>query len=151
MTPIATFIVLGAIMWILSSLFGFFQIKDFNKNYIELRNNGKVAIGRKKGYFTAGTIVMILIDDEGIVISSRKVQGVTVMARVKTFKGLEGLALSTMTKEDIKKYNKYMRMAILDAINNYNNFIGGDANEKIEEKKGVIEFLFNKTKTFIRR
>lgn len=122
MSPVAIFIILGIIMWTLNFLLGLLQVKDFNKNYIELRKMGKVAIGRKKGYFTAGTIVLILIDDDGLIVSSRKVQGISIMARVKTFKGLEGMYLGQIKKEDLKKYNKYMRIAILDAINNFNIF-----------------------------
>lgn len=140
MNPVGIFIVLGIIMWILNFLFGLFQVKDFNKNYIELRKLGKVAIGRKRGYFTAGTIVLILINNEGIVVSSRKVQGVSVMARVKTFQGLEGMDLGAITKEDLKKYNKLMRVAILDAIKNYNIFKGGE-NVKIKEEKEMDRSL----------
>jgi glucitol operon activator protein len=122
MKPITVLIILGIIMWILNFLLGMLQIKNFNKNYMELRKNGKVAIGRKKGYLQAGTIVMILINNGGEVVSSRKMQGVSVFARVRKFTGLEGMELGKITKDDLAKYNRFMRAAILDAINNYNIF-----------------------------
>ncbi len=135
MNPVILLIILGVIVWTANGILGLMQIKDFNKNYIELRRIGKVAIGRKKGYIKAGTIVLILIDDEGIVVSSRKMQGVSVFARVKEFRGLEGMSLSNITKEDLNGFNKLMRIAILDAIKTYNTFKGGEAVESKGQKE----------------
>ncbi|MBU3112225.1 transcriptional regulator GutM [Clostridium lacusfryxellense] len=135
MNPVIILIILGVIAWLVNCLFGLMQIKDFNKNYIELRRIGKVAIGRKKGYIRAGTVVLILIDEEGTVISSRKMQGVSVFARVKEFKGLEGMSLSNITKEKLKGFNKLMRIAILDATKIYNTFKGGEDEKSHDEKE----------------
>ena len=126
MNSVIVFIILGASVWIVNFLFGLMQIKDFNKNYIDMRRIGKVAIGRKKGYIQAGTIVLILIDGEGIVVSSKKMQGVSVFARVREFRGLEGMHLSNITKEELKGFNKLMRVAILDAVKIYNTFNVGE-------------------------
>lgn len=136
MNSIIVLIILGIIVWVANFLFGLMQIKDFNKNYIELRRIGKVAIGRKKGYLQAGTIVLILIDEKGIVISSRKMQGVSVFARVRKFKGLEGRPLSAITKEELKCFNKLLRVAILDAIKIYNIFKGGEK-QQIHDPKVI--------------
>jgi glucitol operon activator protein len=142
MNPVTLLIVSGIVMWILNFLLGMLQIKNFNKNYIELRKIGKVAIGRKKGYLQAGTIVMILIDQDGKIVSSRKMQGISVFARVRKFTGLEGMELGTITKEDLIKYNRFMRKAILDAINNYNIFKGGE-NGKTEEHNEKAQLAMN--------
>lgn len=128
MNSIILFIILGITVWILNFAFGMLQIKDFNKNYVELRRHGKVAIGRKRGYMQAGTVVMFLIDDEGRIIDSRKMQGVSVFARFRKLMGLEGISLGDIHKDNLVKYNKYMRMAILDAVKNYNTFKGGEKN-----------------------
>lgn len=129
MNPITMLIILGAIMWILNILFGLIQIKNFNNNYIEMRKMGRVAIGRKKGYLKAGTIVMIVVDDEGKILLSKKMQGVTVLARVKEFMGLEGKNIAEITEKEVKIYNKLMRTAILDAVNNYKCFRGGEVSK----------------------
>ncbi|TDT51915.1 transcriptional regulator GutM [Fonticella tunisiensis] len=129
MNSISGLIILGASMWILNFLFGLIQIKNFNKNYIEMRRLGRVAIGRKKGYFQAGTVVMMLIDEEGKILLSKKMQGLTVLARVKEFTGLEGKNIEDITEDDLKTYNKSMKAAILDAVNNYKTFGGGEAVE----------------------
>ena len=131
MSSVAVLIVLGILGTVINFLLGFMQIKNFNINYIEMRKKGKVAIGRKRGYIQVGSIVMFLIDNDGIIVDCRKMQGVTVFARVKKFAGLEGKNLSNITKEDLSNYNKYTRAAVLDAVKNYNVFKGGG---EIEEK-----------------
>ncbi|HEY8804128.1 MAG TPA: transcriptional regulator GutM [Clostridium sp.] len=135
MSPVILLIILGIIVWTANGILGLMQIKDFNKNYIELRRIGKVAIGRKKGYIKAGTIVLILIDEQGMVVSSRKMQGVSVFARVKEFNGLEGMCLSNITKEELNGFNKLMRVSILDAIKTYNTFKGGDVAESHKQNE----------------
>lgn len=141
MSSMILLIALGIIVTIINSLLGFIQIKNFNKNYIEMRKKGKVAIGRKRGYIQAGTVVMLLIDNDGIIIDCRKMQGVTVFARVKKFIGLEGRNLSDIAEEDLNNYNKYARAAILDAVKSYNTFKGGGV---IEEKDTSIFRGINK-------
>lgn len=126
MKPMIAIIILGIIVWILNFCLGIIQIKNFNKHYVELRKLGKVAIGRKRGYFQIGTVVMILINDEGKVIDSRRMQGMSVFARFKKFIGLEGMQLGAINKDNLIKYNKYMKLAILDAVKNYNTFKGGE-------------------------
>lgn len=131
MNEVILLIVLGIIMWILNFIFGMIQIKDFNKNYSRLRRKGRVAIGKKRGYLQAGTVVMFLIDDRGNILHSVKMHGVSVFARFKSFNGLEGINLGDITQNILGDYNKYIRYAILDAVNNYNTFKGGDAKEGV--------------------
>lgn len=128
MDSVVFLIIAGIIVWVLNFIFGLLQIKDFNKNYIELRKLGKVAIGRKKGRLSSGTIVLIRIQDDGRVVESRKMQGVTVIARVKPFNGLEGLNIGEIAESDLKDFNKPLKKAVLDAVKNYNKF-------KLEEVK----------------
>lgn len=126
MNSIVLFIILGIIVWILNFVFGMMQIKSFNKNYIEMRRRGKVAIGRKRGYIQVGTVVMFLLDDDGKIVDSRKMQGISVFARFKKLMGLEGINLGDIHKGNLIKYNRYTKSAILDAVKNYNTFKGGE-------------------------
>ncbi|MCM8710295.1 transcriptional regulator GutM [Clostridium sp. SYSU_GA19001] len=132
MNPVLKLIIFGTAMWILNFLFGLMQIKNFNNNYIEMRKRGRVAIGRKKGNFQAGTIIMLLLDEEDRVVEGRKMQGVTVFSKVKEFYGLESKKITEISEEDIKGYNKFMRLAILDAIKNFTAFKGGESGQKSE-------------------
>lgn len=130
MNPITVFIILGIIMWVLNFVFGMIQIKDFNRNYIEMKRIGRVVIGRKKGFIQAGTVVLILIDNEDRIVKCKKMQGVTVLARVKEFKGLEGRKIGEISEKDLSFYNRLLRVSVLDAIKNFNAF-------KVEEEKKV--------------
>lgn len=122
MNSVVFLIIIGITVWVLNFIFGLLQIKDFNNNYIELRKLGKVAIGRKKGRLSSGTIVLIRIKDDGLIVEARKMQGVTVVARVKSFKGLEGRYIGEITENDLKNFNKPLKKAILDAVKNYTKF-----------------------------
>ncbi len=122
MDSIIVLIIIAIVVWILNFTLGLIQIKDFNKNYIELRKLGKVAIGRKKGMITSGTIVLIRIENDGLILESRKMQGVTVAARVRNFQGLENMYIDKIEEEDLKKFNKPLKKAILDAVKNYKTF-----------------------------
>ncbi|MCI6858369.1 MAG: transcriptional regulator GutM, partial [Eubacterium sp.] len=66
------------------------QMSHFNKEFIKLRKQGRVACGRKSGGFHAGAIVMFQIDDNGIVQQAKKLEGVTCLARVRDLNGFEG-------------------------------------------------------------
>ena len=138
MDSVMFLILIGITVWILNFIFGLLQIKDFNKNYIELRKLGKVAIGRKKGRLSSGTIVLIRIKDDGLIEESRKMQGVTVTARVKNFKGLEDKYIGQLEENDLKKFNKPLKKAILDAVKNYNAFKIKEVNKEKENLEVVV-------------
>ncbi len=130
MNSVVFLIVAGIIVWILNFGLGLLQIKDFNKNYMELRKLGKVAIGRKKGRISSGTIVLIRIKDDGLIEESRMMQGVTVAARVKNFYGLENKYIGQLKENDLEKFNKPLKKAILDAVKNYNTFKSEEVNKE---------------------
>ena len=117
MDPVIFIIASLITVYLLNIFLGYLQLKDFNKNYIELKRKGRVAIGRKKGRISSGTIVLILINDDGVIVETRKMQGVTVLARVKSFEGLVGKSLEYLTV-----YNKLLKKAILDAVKQYITF-----------------------------
>ena len=58
-----TFIVLGIVMWLLQGLLNIYQLKKFNKELKNLRQSGRVAIGKARGRFKAGCLLLLCIDD----------------------------------------------------------------------------------------
>lgn len=138
MNSVVFLMIIGIGVWIINFVLGLLQIKDFNKNYIELRKLGKVAIGRKKGLISSGTIVLIRIQNDGLIVESRKMQGVTVSARVKSFNGLEDKYIDRLTENDLKKFNKPLKKAILDAVKNYNVFRMEEGSKNKEENLKVV-------------
>ncbi|AOR22537.1 transcriptional regulator GutM [Clostridium taeniosporum] len=137
MNSVVFLIIIGITIWILNFIFGLMQIRDFNKNYIELRKLGKVAIGRKKGMINSGTIVLIRIQDDGLILETRKMQGVTVAARVKQFTGLENMYIYKIKENDLKEFNKPLKRAILDAVKNYKKF----KQEEVSKQEADLEVV----------
>lgn len=104
---------------------GFFQIKHFSKAYADLRRLGKVAIGKKPGKIRSGTIVMFAVANSGRILKAKKMQGVTVMAKVKDLQGFEDKNIRHLKEEDYAHCNKLLRLAIQDAVHNYKVIMSG--------------------------
>ncbi|MEE8884958.1 MAG: transcriptional regulator GutM [Eubacteriales bacterium] len=115
-----------AIAFGLQLLLSTLQMKNFNKNYIEMRRKGKVAIGRKSGGFYAGAIVMFRIDNKGIIQEGRKIEGTTCFARVRSFPGYEGRNVAELTEADGPKHHRNLCKAIADAALTYRKFVNGE-------------------------
>lgn len=101
---------------------------------------GRVAIGKKKGGFVAGSIVMFAVDDTGIILKGMCLSGVTVLARFKEFNDFNGVDIATITQDQVKSYSKQVQKSILDASHNYITITGGGT---IEEAKSPIQKLTN--------
>ncbi|WP_410513863.1 transcriptional regulator GutM [Paenibacillus sp. BR2-3] len=111
--------VLVGLSWLLQSVLGLSQVRNFNRRYAELRQMGRVAIGKKTGKFRAGTLVMFVINRDDVVLKAVKMQGVTVFSRVRDMKGFEGKILPQLSENDLARVNKLTRAAIQDALNNF--------------------------------
>jgi glucitol operon activator protein len=135
-------ILIGA-AWLVQSIFGFLQIKHFNKRYAEMRSLGRVAIGKKTGAFRAGTVVMFAIDKRNKIIKAAKMQGVTVFSRVRDLDGFEGKYLLKISEEDFKGIDKLTKLAIADALRSYDIISKGG---ELRVKKGWIDYLIPKKK-----
>jgi len=123
-------IIAGGAAFVLQYLLTFVQMKSFTLHYGELRKMGRVAIGKKRGAFQAGSIAMLALDDDGVILDGRYMQGVTVFARFKAFKkdqGFEGKNIGDLDKEDCKSRNlsRPLSAAVLDAVSNYKTIMAG--------------------------
>jgi glucitol operon activator protein len=120
-----------AVAFIFQMALGFLQIKHFSKAYAELRRIGKVAIGKKPGKIRSGTIVMFAVSNSGKILKAKRIQGVTVMAKVKDMPGFEDKNIRTLGEKDLIQCNKLLKLAILDAVHNYKVIMsGGEVPEK---------------------
>lgn len=126
------------IAYVLQFLLTMIQMKDFNLNFRDLRKMGRVAIGKKKGGFVAGSIVMFAIDDKGIILKGMCLSGVTVLARFKEINDFNGVDISTITEEQVKSYSKQVQKSILDASSNYITITNCG---EIEEEKSPLQKL----------
>ena len=87
----------------LQFLFQMVQMKSFNKFYTKLRKKGRVAIGKAKGGFHAGAIVMFAIDQDGVIIDGCFMRGFTMLARFKNWDFFNGIDVGTIKKDDCAK------------------------------------------------
>lgn len=124
-------IIILAVGFVVQYLFGFIQIKHFTKHYTELRENGKVAIGRRTAIIRSGTLVLFQLNNKNVIEEARYMQGVTVFSRFKNFHGLEGKKINKIQKEDLADYNKLLKRAIIDAQHTFNVVQAGGEIEKI--------------------
>ena len=84
-------IVLAIAMWVLQGILSVFQLKKFNRELKRLRKSGRVAIGKARGRFKAGCLLMLCIDEKCTIIKGRKLQGITSFAGFKDFNDLNGI------------------------------------------------------------
>ncbi|WP_017470369.1 transcriptional regulator GutM [Amphibacillus jilinensis] len=133
-------VLIGA-SWLLQSLLGFMQIRHFNRKYSELRSLGRVVIGKKTGLFKAGTVVMFAIDDQNTILKASKMQGTTVFSRVKAMKGYSEKSFLNLKNESLAKEHKLTRLAIHDAISNFDIIRRGG---ELQVKKTWLDHLFSK-------
>jgi glucitol operon activator protein len=122
--------------FIFQMVLGYLQIKHFSKAYAELRRVGKVAIGKKPGKIRSGTIVMFAVTNSGKILRAKKIQGVTVMAKVKDLHGFEDKNIRTLEEKDLTQCNKLLKLAILDAVQNYKVIMSGG---EIPEKNSLFK------------
>ena len=87
-----------------------------------LRQSGRVAIGKARGRFKAGCLLLLCIDDDCKIITGKKLQGVTSFARFKDFNELNGYYLPEITEKDCQNFDKQTSSAILSAVEEYKQY-----------------------------
>lgn len=118
MVIILTIICLAGGFFIQSAL-GFWQIRNFNEHYRQMREEGQVAIGRSKGVVRTGVILMLLIDRKGTIIRAEKMQGMTIFARFKEMPVLAEQPLFYMDKQVESELDRFTMKALQDARHVY--------------------------------
>lgn len=115
------------IAFALQYLLTFLQMKGFMRSYRELRQKGRVAIGKAKGAFRAGAIAMFAIDGSGVILEGSYLQGVTVFAKVRALQGFEGMDVGAIQAADCQ--NRHLSgpltKAVLEASSNYRILMSG--------------------------
>ncbi|SNU99382.1 DNA-binding transcriptional activator GutM [Megamonas hypermegale] len=115
-------IVLAIAMWVLQGILSVFQLKKFNRELKRLRKSGRVAIGKARGRFKAGCLLMLCIDENCKIIKGRKLQGITSFASFKDFNNLNGIVLTDITEDFCNNFDKQTKTAILSAVEEYRQY-----------------------------
>jgi len=113
--------------YLLQTFLTFRQIKAFNTVFSDFRKRGKVVTGRKSGRMIAGTVILFLIDDEGVILDGSMMQGVSVFATFKPFARFNGQHLIDLNSdhEDVKSLHKITQRTIENARELYVRFLTG--------------------------
>ena len=106
------FVALAVFVWIAQTVLGFRQFKKFNNHIKELRREGRVAIGRARGYFSAGVLVLFVIDGDCRILRGEIMEGRTVFAGFKPFDHFNGLTLFELSDDLCKSMKIPMQQAI---------------------------------------
>lgn len=114
-------IVIG-LAWLLQTALGFLQFKDFNKNFKELRQKGRVVIGKNRGRVKRGSVILIAIDDNCSILESRIMKGITILARFKSMEILNNQNLHSINPNILENLDQQIALAIQDGIKNYNEY-----------------------------
>ena len=117
-------VVAGVVVWILQTVLGFRQFKKFNAHLKSLRQEGRVAIGRARGHFAAGVLVLFVIDAQCRIIRGEIMQGRTVFASFKPFEHFNGLTLLELSEELCKslKLDSKQTAAVISAKQEYESY-----------------------------
>ncbi|MGO3727292.1 MAG: transcriptional regulator GutM [Enterococcus viikkiensis] len=109
--------IIAIVAYIVQTWLGLKQIKNFNKVYARLRRKGKVAIGRRSGKLTSGTILMFSVNQMDLIDEAEMMQGTTILARFKSKEQFVGLNIRELDASHpvFKKENRLTRQAALNA------------------------------------
>ena len=112
-------IVIAVSMWILQLVLSILQFRRFAAHVRELRREGRVAIGKAKGRFAAGAIVLFVIDGDCNIMRGEIMKGVTVFAGFRPFEDFTGKNLLDLDEESVAGYDRQTRRAVLGAREEY--------------------------------
>ena len=93
-----TLFIAAIAIWVLQTALTLWQFRRFNRRLKELRQSGPVAIGKAKGRFLAGAIVLLCIDADCCIVKGEIMEGVTVFAKCHPFSALNGLNLLDLSE-----------------------------------------------------
>lgn len=93
-----TLFIAAIAIWGLQTALTLWQFRRFNRRLKELRQSGPVAIGKAKGRFLAGAIVLLCIDADCRIVKGEIMEGVTVFAKCRPFSVLNGLNLLDLSE-----------------------------------------------------
>lgn len=83
-------------LFIIQGILTYFQINDYRKTLSRLKKEGKVFVGQQKGRFSAGSIVIFVVNDKNEIANFKEMKGISVFNRFKTRKEFIGLSIDQL-------------------------------------------------------
>ena len=110
-------IILIILVWALQCVFTLFQLKYFNREYINLRKKGFVLIGRQRSRISRGCVILLLITREGEILDGRVMNGYTVFTKFRALLSVKNRNI--MENWENEKIDAVIKKALYNAQSNY--------------------------------
>lgn len=106
-------------LWMFQGILTYWQIKHYRKTLTQLKTKGRVFIGQEKGKLGAGSIVLLVADDNDTIIDIQEMKGITVFDKFKKIdtyigKTLEDLILELSNQEKETVTTKAIKKSLKD-------------------------------------
>ena len=116
-TKVIQLIILIILVWALQCVFTLFQLKYFNREYINLRKKGFVLIGKQRSRISRGCVILLLITRDGEILDGKVMNGYTVFTRFKTLASVKNRNI--MENWEDEKIDSVIKKALYNAQSNY--------------------------------
>jgi glucitol operon activator protein len=110
-------VILIIFVWALQCVFTLFQLKYFNREYINLRKKGFVLVGKQRSRISRGCVVLLLITREGDILDNKVMNGYTVFTKFKTIPALKNKNI--LDNWENEKIDAVIKKALCNAQSNY--------------------------------
>ena len=118
------FVAAAVVVWIAQTVLGLRQFKKFNAHLKSLRKEGRVAIGRARGHFMAGVLILFVIDEQCRILRGEIMEGRTVFAGFSPFETFNGLTLFELSEDLCKEMqlSRQQTAAVISAQREYESY-----------------------------
>ncbi|MDN5486158.1 MAG: transcriptional regulator GutM [Pseudomonas sp.] len=114
---VTALITVAAIAWICQLIFGGWQIRQFNRAFDALCQQGRVGVGRAGGRFKPRVVVAIALDEHNRICDSLIMRGMTVFARPAKIQAISGISLQELEPDVIFPHDSLCQNALSLALN----------------------------------
>lgn len=104
------------IMWMLQGVLAYFQIKHFRKVLNKMKKQGRILIGQQKGKLSAGSILILAIDEDENVINAQEMKGITVFDKFRVKDEFINKSIDELKRELPNMKNKKLSLTLKKAI-----------------------------------
>ncbi|ADO47293.1 transcriptional regulator GutM [[Enterobacter] lignolyticus] len=113
---VSSLITIAVIAWLAQLALGGWQIRQFNRAFDKLCQQGRVGVGRSGGRFKPRVVVAIALDNENNVVDTLLMRGLTVFARPQKIAALQGKSLQDLQPDVIFPHDPLSQNALSLAL-----------------------------------
>lgn len=136
-------IILGVgFAYLLQTVLGWRQLREFSNTFVAMRRDGRVAMGKYKGAVVTGAIVMFVLDDDGRIVYGKRMHGISVLARFRAFPLYDGQLMTEIDPQLARAEGRTLFRAVKNArANVLTHLNGGQPAEPLTPLGRLLERL----------